>query len=469
MRKIRSILCALLLTLSLSASPALASAVTVHGGGGLEALGEGEYVSDVAEGGGTLYFMVSEQKIIAVPAGGAGSAVVYTPGMVADGLYFLQMEPAASGGLWVTLEDRPNVDADRRVVLFRDGQVAAQQASANRAGLSAEGAVWEEESQLVCWDGVQLTRCALPVDPTQASEPVLWNGRPCFEEWGDTGRVLALLPGGGTETLFSLPEGVRFAKASLFTGGGALYLSYCTEAGGRRTARLDNGAQLCDRYYHVQRARLQPDGAVQLAVTGDFGNTAGYNQVSIIQDSVTERSIGEYLAAAEVEIPETGEDGLPSGWRYRDSQGNQWIYSGKTGVKKGAAAVSKVTPDGTAVSFTAQAPSGFALYHRGAAVSFDVEPYITDTGFTMVPVRGAAYLLNADITWDGAAQTVTVRQGEHELVLTIGSAEAAVDGAPVPLGTPAVITGGRTMLPLRFLTEALGGTIRWENGAVYID
>ncbi|MCI9392059.1 MAG: hypothetical protein HFF65_06630 [Oscillospiraceae bacterium] len=25
------------------------------------------------------------------------------------------------------------------------------------------------------------------------------------------------------------------------------------------------------------------------------------------------------------------------------------------------------------------------------------------------------------------------------------------------------------MLPLRFLTEALGGTIRWENGAVYID
>ncbi|MCI9164473.1 MAG: hypothetical protein HFF64_00565 [Oscillospiraceae bacterium] len=31
------------------------------------------------------------------------------------------------------------------------------------------------------------------------------------------------------------------------------------------------------------------------------------------------------------------------------------------------------------------------------------------------------------------------------------------------------ITGGRTMLPLRFLTEALGGTIRWENGAVYID
>ena len=62
-----------------------------------------------------------------------------------------------------------------------------------------------------------------------------------------------------------------------------------------------------------------------------------------------------------------------------------------------------------------------------------------------------------------------MRQGEHKLVLTIGSAEAAVDGAPVPLGTPAVITGGRTMLPLRFLTEALGGTIRWENGAVYID
>ncbi len=131
--------------------------------------------------------------------------------------------------------------------------------------------------------------------------------------------------------------------------------------------------------------------------------------------------------------------------------------------------MTKLTADGTTVGYTAAPLSGFALYLRGAGVSFDTEPYITDTGFTMVPVRGVACLLDAEIAWDGDTQTVTVRQGEHTVLLTIGSMTALADGVEVPLGTPAVITGGRTMLPLRFLTETLGGEIRWENGAVSID
>ena len=57
-------------------------------------------------------------------------------------------------------------------------------------------------------------------------------------------------------------------------------------------------------------------------------NIVTYTQVSIAQDALTERLVGEYLTTAEVPMPAIGADGLPSGWRFTDSAGNQWLYAG---------------------------------------------------------------------------------------------------------------------------------------------
>lgn len=486
MRKLFCFITSVIFTIfciSVCCPAALAAAVSIHSGGGpgVNNLSGSEYVSDLAESGGKLYFMVRDRetgyqtKIIYNDVKDEENAAVYTPEDMAAGserLYFVSMEPAASGGLWIHLEDGPELNADRRVVLFRDGKTAAQQSCAGRAKLCAEGAVWKDESEFVCWDGTQATRYPISVALDTVGGFVLWNGKPCFEDWGNGGRVLTCQADGQTTELFSLPEGTQFAKTSLFACAEKLYLSYRTDAGGTRTTCISDGKQLNDKFYPADRVRVQPDGVIQIMAAESLTNIIRFTQVSIFQEGVTERPVGEYLVKADVKMDEFGADGLPVGWRFTDSEGNQWIYVGevdRTAAVTKAEKAAKVTADGTTVSYTSESLSGFALYHKGAGVSFDAEPYITDTGFTMVPVRGVAYLLNADITWDGDTQTVTVKQGEHEILLTIGSMTALVDGAEVPLGTPAAIVGGRTMLPLRFLTETLGGTVRWENGAVYID
>jgi len=475
LRKILCVVCCCLLLEGLS-STALAASVTIHigGGPGVNNLSESEYISDIAESNGWLYFMVTDRetgyqtKIICSAVNDVDNTAVYTPERVGGSArqHFVSMEPAASGGLWIHMEDGPEVDADICVVLFQNGQPAARQQCTGRAKLSAEGAVWKDDAELVCWDGARLTRYPISTPLNMMGGFALWNGKPCYEDWSGSGRVLACQADGQASEIFSLPEGVRFSETSLFPCAGELYLSYRTDTGGQRTVRVSDGKQISGKFYPVGRVRLQPDGTMQLMAAESMTNTVTFTQVSIFNDALTERRVGEYLVTADVKMNELGADGLPVGWRFTDSVGNEWIYSGEVGR---TAAVTKVTADGTTVSYTAEALSGFALYHKGTGVSFDVEPYITDTGFTIVPARGVAYLLNADITWDGITQTVTVRHGEHTILLTIGSMTALVDDTEVSLGTPAAIVGGRTMLPLRFLTETLGGTIRWENGAVYID
>lgn len=435
----------------------------------INSLNSNDYVTDIAENHGNLYFMVTGKKIISTSVNRAGVAIVYTPDMLADGVRFLQMEPASCGGLWVLVENSPHSNADRSVVLFQDGKIMAQQTCSAQTNLSVDGAIWKDDAEFICWNGTQLTRYPIPTPLTQVGSFVLWNGRPCWEDWGEHGKILAYQNCNQATSIFSLSEGVQFSKSSLFTCKSGLYLSYRTNFGHSHTVRISDKTQLNDMYYNVQSVRLQSDGTAQLTAVSGSTNYIGYTQVSIFQDSITERDVGEYLVTADGRVSAIGQDGLPTGWRFLDSTGYQWIYSGNIGVAEGAAAVTEVAPDGTAIAYTAEHIEGITLYYRSARVVFDVGPYITDTGFAMVPIRGIAHLLNATITWDKDSQTVTVHQGKHTILVTIGSINALEDGAKIQLESPAVIVQGRTMVPLRFLIEALDGTVRWEDGTIYID
>lgn len=91
---------------------------------------------------------------------------------------------------------------------------------------------------------------------------------------------------------------------------------------------------------------------------------------------------------------------------------------------------------------------------NGEQINCDPQPYIA-SGYTMVPVSVIAKQLGATVDWDSATMTVNIK-GPRAVVLTIGSATATIDGSPISLQAPATITGGRTMVPLRFISEALG-------------
>lgn len=99
-------------------------------------------------------------------------------------------------------------------------------------------------------------------------------------------------------------------------------------------------------------------------------------------------------------------------------------------------------------------------------VTMDAAPYIKD-GRTFVPVRylsNALGVSSANIGWDPGAQKVTLSEpGLPEVQLTVGKIEVLRDGQPMP-GVdvaPEIIPPGRTMLPARFVAEALGFNVKW--------
>ena len=102
----------------------------------------------------------------------------------------------------------------------------------------------------------------------------------------------------------------------------------------------------------------------------------------------------------------------------------------------------------------------------GAPVRLDpadktVQPYLKD-GRTFVPVRFLSERMGAAVDWDAGTRTVTIRRGEKTIALTIGQTAYTADGVAKTLDAPAEIMGGRTMVPIRFVSEALGRWVGWD-------
>ena len=101
----------------------------------------------------------------------------------------------------------------------------------------------------------------------------------------------------------------------------------------------------------------------------------------------------------------------------------------------------------------------------GRAVTLDCSPIIV-AGRTLLPIRPVIEALGGQTLWDAARREVDVTVDMHAIQLWIGNSTARVDGISRqidtnPTVTP-VITGGRTMLPLRFVVESVGASVEWD-------
>jgi len=98
-------------------------------------------------------------------------------------------------------------------------------------------------------------------------------------------------------------------------------------------------------------------------------------------------------------------------------------------------------------------------------LAFDVSPFI-EKGRVLVPVRALCEALGASVAWDGKTRTVTVKKGDTVVRLTIGSKIASITEKGVTeviLEVPAKIVNGRTMVPLRLISEAFGAKVDWDD------
>ncbi len=113
------------------------------------------------------------------------------------------------------------------------------------------------------------------------------------------------------------------------------------------------------------------------------------------------------------------------------------------------------------VSLSCVATAAPQVILDGQAISFDVPPVI-ESGRTLVPLRAIFEALGSNIQWNGDTQTVTATKDSTEIKLIIGGA-AYKNGQPVTLDVPAKIIESRTMVPLRFVSEALGCQVNWDG------
>ncbi len=97
----------------------------------------------------------------------------------------------------------------------------------------------------------------------------------------------------------------------------------------------------------------------------------------------------------------------------------------------------------------------------GLPVAFDVKP-VMDKNRTLVPFRALAEALNVQVTWNQKTQTIVGADGKNTVSLKIGSKTAFRNGAPIPLDVPPKVLNGRTMIPLRFFSEAFACQVAWS-------
>jgi len=103
---------------------------------------------------------------------------------------------------------------------------------------------------------------------------------------------------------------------------------------------------------------------------------------------------------------------------------------------------------------------------NGVEKTMDVAPYIKD-GRTYVPVRYVAEAVGVpsdNIMWNGEEQSVVLMRGERVVKLTIGSNIMYVNGVAFTMDVaPELVEPGRTMLPIRWVGQALGATLKWDE------
>ncbi|OEH85277.1 hypothetical protein BHU72_04055 [Desulfuribacillus stibiiarsenatis] len=108
------------------------------------------------------------------------------------------------------------------------------------------------------------------------------------------------------------------------------------------------------------------------------------------------------------------------------------------------------------------------LYIKGATMKFDVPPVIRE-GRTLVPVRAITEGLGAKVDWNPATKTITITKDDKVIVLVLGSATVTVNGVPATIDVPAQVTNNRTIVPIRFISEILKVSVEYDNETGDID
>ena len=177
-------------------------------------------------------------------------------------------------------------------------------------------------------------------------------------------------------------------------------------------------------------------------------------------------------------------------WGYLDQTGNILVppvFSVASSVSSGYAAVS--LPDGgydfiNPLAFEppappveeqpdgetdADCPENTLILHIGSTtmktpegdVTLDTAPAIYND-YTLLPIRAVTEAIGGTVDWEATEKKVTLKRDYHVVILRIDDASAFVDGRITILAAKPRIENDRTLIPLRFAAESLDCIVDWD-------
>jgi len=119
------------------------------------------------------------------------------------------------------------------------------------------------------------------------------------------------------------------------------------------------------------------------------------------------------------------------------------------------------------------------VFIKDKEVKFDVPPVIKQ-GRTLIPVRAITNALGADVEWDAETKTVTVSKAVYDptsgvsttvVTLKLDSDIILINGKEAKIDVPAQMLSNRTMVPIRFIAQALNQEVEYdaETGAIIVE
>lgn len=116
-------------------------------------------------------------------------------------------------------------------------------------------------------------------------------------------------------------------------------------------------------------------------------------------------------------------------------------------------------------SFNVFANQPISVYLDNQPLQFDVAPQIID-GRTMVPARVIFEKLGATVNWDSATNTAHAYNYDvyKGVSITIGKPHMVdIYNNIIPLDVPAIVQDGRTLVPLRAISEVFRCDVKWDG------
>ncbi|MCH5188099.1 MAG: hypothetical protein J1F63_06820 [Oscillospiraceae bacterium] len=110
----------------------------------------------------------------------------------------------------------------------------------------------------------------------------------------------------------------------------------------------------------------------------------------------------------------------------------------------------------------AGAENDISVILDGEPIAFDVKPMMIE-GRVMVPLRAIFEAFGVAVDYDGETRKITAYPGESTIVLTVDSKEMYIGDRLVTLDVPATVIDGRTLVPVRAVSEALDCDVQWDQ------